>query len=269
MKEMKRIVILPIYNEEKMVVKILEELIDYADIFVIINDGSTDSSRKKIDQWIQGRDDVYFISLEKNKGLAAALKAGFCCVMELLKKNKIREGDIIITIDGDGQHRPEYINNIIDYMERNSFDMVLTQRDFSVYPRYKKLGNRGLSLLASILSGFKYKDIESGFRLMKVRVVTDLLRYYTGYKYSCAQEIGIITALSGYKVSNDYSVKIEYYRSNTTIIDLFINVIFGMIVFLKVKLNFKRALGVRSLYKCEAIMKERISLIKSLDIKGG
>jgi hypothetical protein len=57
---------------------------------------------------------------------------------------------------------------------------------------------------------------------MRARVLPGLLDYFTGWRYSCAQEIAIITALSGFRVDNNFRVKIAYYRPGTTIRDGFI-----------------------------------------------
>lgn len=206
----------------------------------MVNDGSTDLSLTRICSWMGGKKNVYLINLENNRGMAAALEAGFYFVKELLESGKVSEDDIVINIDADGQHRSSYINDVVTLMDSQGYEVLLTRRDFSCYPWSKRYGNRVLSFVGSLLSGFKYNDIESGFRFLKVKTIPEFLKYYTGYKYSCAQELGIITALLKYKVSNDYLVEIEYYRPGAKITDAIFVITFGVWAFVRVKFGLAK-----------------------------
>jgi hypothetical protein len=146
----------------------------------------------------------------------------------------------VVTIDADGQHKPEYISAIRKYMLGKKADVVLTRRNFSVYPVYKILGNRFLSWTNSILSGMQYKDVESGLRLLKVKTLKPILEYYTGVQYSCAQEIALISARSGFKIDNDFRVDIAYYRAGTTVWDGFIVLFLSFITFGRWRLKFSK-----------------------------
>ena len=165
--------------------------------------------------------------------MAGAIKNGFLFVLYLMKINKVDPEDIVVTIDADGQHKPEYISKIVRYMALKKADVVLTRRDFSLYPFYKVVGNRLLTFSNSILSGFKYKDVESGLRFLKVKTLGPILRFYTGVKYSCAQEIALISARTGFKIDNDYLVTIAYYRQGTTIRDGFIVLALSILTFIR------------------------------------
>ena len=61
-----------------------------------------------------------------------------------------------------------------------------------------------------------------GLRFLKVKTLEPILKYYTGVKYSCAQEIALISARSGFDIDNDFEVDIAYYRPGTTMWDGFI-----------------------------------------------
>lgn len=116
----------------------------------------------------------------------------------------------------------------------------MTCRNFSVYPLYKRLGNRFLSWTNSILSGMKYKDVESGLRLLKVKTLKPILEYYTGVQYSCAQEIALLSARSGFKIDNNFQVDIAYYRAGTTIWDGFIVLFLSLITFWRWRLKLSK-----------------------------
>jgi glycosyltransferase involved in cell wall biosynthesis len=216
------IVVLPVYNEAKNLPALLPRLFPTADVLIFVNDGSKDESLKVLKSFAKGRKGSYVVDLPKNSGMAGALKAGFLFTLYLRRLSVVGPEDIVVTIDADGQHKPEYIPKIAQYMARRKADVVLTRRDFSVYPLYKILGNRFLTWTNSILSGVAYRDVESGLRLLKVKTLEPILRYYTGVKYSCAQEIALISARSGFRIDNDFLVEIAYYRPGTTFWDGFI-----------------------------------------------
>lgn len=236
---MKTIAIIPVYNEKKTIISLLEDTYSYVDIIIVINDGSTDLSEKRIVQWTVNHNNVYYLNINKNRGMAIALGMGFYLVCHLMALGTISEEDLIVNIDADAQHDPKDIFGLVDYISKNNLDLVTARRDFSFYPFHKKIGNKLMSLFASLLTWHKYNDVECGYRILRTVIVPNIMQYYTGYRYSCAQELGIIAALLGYKVDNNYAISIQYYRSNTKLKDVFINLFLGLVSFIKVKLNIK------------------------------
>lgn len=239
----KIIVVLPVYNEEKHLIDILARIGPRADYLVCVNDGSRDQSPAILEAFARKRGNCFVIHLPQNSGMAGALKAGFLFTLCLQKEGWVGQEDIVVTIDADGQHKPEYIPALVRYLARKKADVVLTRRDFGVYPRYKIWGNRFLTWTNSILSGMKYNDVESGLRLMKVKTLQPLLSYYTGVKYSCAQEIALISARSGFKIDNDFLVEIAYYRAGTTLWDGFIVLALSFLSFLRWRFGFSTAVS--------------------------
>lgn len=227
----KSIAVIPAYNEEKTLLDILERVKLRVDILVCVNDGSSDNTLQVLKAFDRKHKNFYIVDLAKNTGMAGALKNGFLFVLYLRDRKIVGPEDIVVTIDADGQHKPEYIPEIIRYMVRKKADVVLTCRNFRVYPLYKVLGNRFLTWTNSILSGMKYKDVESGLRLLRVKTLEPVLTYYTGVKYSCAQEIALVSARSGFKIDNDFQVDIAYYRAGTTVWDGFIVLFYSFLAF--------------------------------------
>jgi len=207
---------------------------------VCVNDGSRDNSLEILKTWAHKRKKLFIVNLSMNSGMAGALKTGFLFVLYLAQMGKVGPEDVVVTIDADGQHKPEYIPVIRKYMIRKKVDVVLTCRNFSVYPMYKILGNRFLSWTNSILSGMKYKDVESGLRMLKVKTLKPILEYYTGVKYSCAQEIALISARSGFEIDNDFQVDIAYYRAGTTVWDGFIVLFMSFLTFWRWRLKLSK-----------------------------
>jgi glycosyltransferase involved in cell wall biosynthesis len=233
------VAVIPIYNEAPTVIGVLSEVAKRVDSVIAVDDGSTDDTPRLLRAWARERGHVTLIRLPRNVGMAGALKEGFVTAERMMRKGSLNGRDILINIDADGQHRPEYIPAICERMEKGGWDIVLTRRDFSKYPIYKRLGNRFLSAVARLLSGHPYRDVESGLRFMRARVLPTLLDYFTGWRYSCAQEIAIITALSGFRVDNKFVVRIAYYRPGATIRDGFIVLFMSFYTWLRIRYRRK------------------------------
>jgi glycosyltransferase involved in cell wall biosynthesis len=234
---LKTIVVLPVYNEEKTLENILPRVAKQVDYLVCVNDGSRDKSLSLLRNFAKKRKNTFVVDLPANTGMAGALKQGFLFVLYLAGKKLVGPADIVVTIDADGQHKPEYIPGLVRYMTARKADVVLTRRDFSVYPIYKIWGNRFLTWTNSILSGQKYRDVESGLRLLRVKTLEPILGYYQGVKYSCAQEIALISARSGFKIDNEFEVEVPLYRAGTTVWDGFI--VLGMSLYVFTRWLFK------------------------------
>lgn len=236
--------VVPIFNEARTLENILGRIYPRADILICVNDGSADDSLGIMRRFAAKRRNVFIVNLPANRGMAGALRQGFLFVLLLQDKRIVREEDIVVTIDADGQHKPEYIPEIIHYMARKNADVVLTRRNFSLYPAYKIVGNRFLTWTNSLLSGMKYHDVESGLRFLKVKVLRPILEYYTGVRYSCAQEIALLSARAGFRIDNEFKVDIAYYRPGTTVWDGFIVLFMSLLAFgrrllhLKSEINF-------------------------------
>jgi glycosyltransferase involved in cell wall biosynthesis len=233
----KRIAIIPIFNEESTLARVLDDVSSYVDQLIVVNDGSRDRSLERIRRWKEERDGVILLHHTENLGMAQALKSGFLYAEKLRVEGVIQGDDILINLDADGQHPVEEIPAAAQVMLDKDLDILLVSRDFSVYPLYKVWGNRLLTALARIVSGFPYQDVESGFRFIRARCLPNILKYYTGWKYSCAQEVAIITALHRLKIRNDHPVKINYYRPGTTFLDGFAVLVMSIVAFLRVKMD--------------------------------
>jgi len=234
-----KILVMPQYNEERTVIGVLESASRYVDYVVVVNDGSTDSSPGLIKNWMDRRQGVFLINMSCNRGMSGALLAGFCHVYRMLEDSRVMPDDVVINIDADGQHRPEEIPRMIEAMTSKKVDVLLARRDLSGYPLYKRIGNRCLSVFASAVSGFHYNDVECGFRFMRAGVIPGLLKFFTGKRYGCAQEIAIITALLGLKIDNEEPASITHYRPGARMRDGLTNVAMGLLAFLRVKLGIE------------------------------
>lgn len=253
---MRKIALLPVYNEESTLVSVLDPIFSQVDMLVVVDDGSTDASLRLALEWAQERPRAVVLPLAKNHGMSAALREGFAYLETLLANRKLDPEDLLLTLDADGQHDWRAILGLCEHVETGAFDVALTCRDFALYPVHKRLGNRLMTLWGRLWSGFAYKDVESGFRAMRLKVLPELLDYYTGYRYSCAQEIAILTARLGFKVDNRFKTTIRHYRSQTSMRDVVINASLGFLAFTRWALGRKthnRAAAARGAASKEAL----------------
>ncbi len=241
----KSVLVIPQFNEERTILDVLERAYPYADLIVVVDDGSTDNSGSLVREWSADHPNVVLLALRENQGMSGALLTGFAYVLGLLRQGLLAKDDIVVNIDADGQHLPEEIPQAMAAMAGKRVDVLLGRRDLTGYPWFKLIGNWGLSVWASLLSGYRYYDVECGFRLMRVEVVADLLQYFLGRRYGCAQEIGIITARRGWKVDNRFPTRILYYRPGARVRDGVTNLRMGFMAFVRVLFGIRFRLDER------------------------
>lgn len=234
---MLKIAVVPIYNEAKNLQRVLEAFGARMDITIAVNDGSKDASSSILARWIARQPHAYVIDNDLNRGKAAALKDGLTLATLLQDDGMLAPDDLLFTFDADGQHTVDSIDQLAERTASKGLDMLLTRRDFSHYPRFKRIGNWGLSMFASVLGGYRYRDVECGLRVIRVGRVAELLSYYNGYKYSCEQELGIIAAKLGYRIDNSFLVSVPYYRAGTKVPDGLINISLGFLAWVRLLLR--------------------------------
>lgn len=160
----KVLVIIPAYNEEQNIEMVVEELttkhpeLDY----VVINDGSTDNTAG-----ICREKGYNLVNLPVNLGLAGCFQTGM--------KYAYQKGySYAIQFDGDGQHRPEYIEGMRRKMEEG-YDLVIGSRfvdkpkDFSI----RMIGSRLIACAIRLTTGVKVTDPTSGMRMFNKEMIKE------------------------------------------------------------------------------------------------
>jgi len=147
------------------------------DEYLIYDDGSTDDT---IAAAKEAGAIVY--SHPYNMGNGAAVKSGI----------RIASGEVLVFMDGDGQHNPEDIGKMLEYFPE--YDMVVGARPKGKQVSlFRGFGNRMLNWLASYVAKFQVQDLTSGFRAVKAEIAYNLLYLLpNSYSYPTTITLGVL-----------------------------------------------------------------------------
>jgi glycosyltransferase involved in cell wall biosynthesis len=220
----RRIAVVPAYNEEPTVATVLDKLSHQVDELVVVDDGSTDDTRAQIEAWLPGHDHCRMLSFDENQGMSAAYHLAFVDLRRRLAAGELDADDLVFTVDADGQHDLDVLDDLHRRTVEEHLDALLVRRDLSTYPRFKQVGNGLLSAWATLwAAGTRLHDVESGYRIFRLGALADALTYYRGHKYSETVEVAVVMSRLGYRVRNDIVVPVPVYRSRTRMVDVFID----------------------------------------------
>lgn len=167
------------YNEEKNIVSVIKNIrqqvrVDYK--IIIVNDGSTDGTKQKIEE--NKDNDIILINHNKNLGLGVALKTGLSFLSNVITKK-----DAVITLDADNTH-PVMLSNIMVENFSKGYDIVIASRycrgsaQYGV-PLYRKFISYTALVIFKIVFPYKgIKDYTSGYRLYSGSILRKLFGYY-------------------------------------------------------------------------------------------
>ena len=173
---MKKIsIIVPVYNEEKTLVSILDKLVKL-DLgmekeIIIVDDGSKDNSPQIIRDYIKENSKLKklkFKSYQKeNGGKGSAIKKGF----------ELATGDIVTIQDADQEYDPEDYKKLIKPIVRGEYSVVYGSRFLRKHkPKYKIYfwGNKFLTLITAILYKSRITDMETCYKVFKKEIVKNI-----------------------------------------------------------------------------------------------
>ncbi len=155
-------VIIPIFNEEKTLLEIIDRVrrVDLPMEIIVVDDFSTDNSRSLL----QKVEDIRMICHSRNMGKGAAIRTGLQHI----------KGDIVIIQDGDLEYDPRDFPLLLKPIVNDEADVVYGSRFLGKMEgmRFQNyVGNKVLTRLTSLLYGARITDMETCYKMMRVSVI--------------------------------------------------------------------------------------------------
>jgi glycosyltransferase involved in cell wall biosynthesis len=170
---MKTVAVVPCYNEQNVISSVVEQLLLYVSTVIVVDDGSSDLtalSAKNAGATV--------IQHMINCGAGAATMTG-------IHAARLLHPDIIIILDGDGQHSPADIPQLIECQRNTEADIVFTNR-FGIkntIPYIRKVYNFIGNMLTFFATGMYVPDSQSGFKLLAKRAIAEIDLQMSGYEF--------------------------------------------------------------------------------------
>jgi glycosyltransferase involved in cell wall biosynthesis len=176
---MKLTIVIPAYNEEKTLGKVIEQIPKEIDSItnlkiIVVDDGSTDKTSE-----IAKKHGAEVYSFTKNRGLAKAISKSFSLSIQ-------NNSDFMIILDADNQYDPSEIPLLLKPVLENKADIVLGDRQVKTLdhmPIQKRIGNQISSKVLSSLIGLNIKDAQTGFRAFNKEAL-EKLQIFPNYTYT-------------------------------------------------------------------------------------
>jgi len=183
-------IIIPAYNEEGSIAKLLPSLNFPPQDIIVVDDGSIDNTFSESQSF-----GVHVIRHEKNEGKGMAHRTGF----NFASKEEARW---VITMDADGQHSPKDIPKFIKAIKEKKGDMIIGEREVTIrtMPFLRFLTNLWTSFVVSILGGKRAKDAQSGFRAISKEIFTSIS--LSTNNFQTESEIIIKAARRGFRITS-------------------------------------------------------------------
>lgn len=196
-------VVMPVYNEAGTVVEIAEKVLQQPCVkeLVMVNDASTDGSRKILDELGERFENVRVFHHEFNLGKGAALRTGF----------QHAEGPYVIIQDADLEYDPEEYPLLLNPVLQDKADVVYGSRFLGASAHrvlyfWHSVGNRFLTLLSNMFSDLNLTDMETCYKLFRKTVLEQVSIKENRFGF----EVEITSKISRMKL-RIYEVGISYY----------------------------------------------------------
>jgi glycosyltransferase involved in cell wall biosynthesis len=204
-------VVVPAYNEERLIARVLDTMPAFVDKIVVIDDCSTDRTASIVRAYVEAKPErVHFLVHTKNQGVGGAISTGY-------KWCRDQELDAIAVMAGDAQMDPGDLPSLLDPVVADEVDYAKGNRLISgeawkKIPRVRYLGNAILSLLTKIASGYWH--------------ITDSQTGYTAANLKVLKSLNLDDIYKRYGMPNDMLVKLNIY--NFRVCDVEIKPIYGI-----------------------------------------
>jgi glycosyltransferase involved in cell wall biosynthesis len=177
------VAVIPAYNEGRSIGSVVLLAQKYADRVIVVDDGSADATAE-----IAGAAGATVVQHLENAGKGVALNTGFQVAAEL-------GADVVVTIDGDGQHLPEELPMVAGPVLEGRADIVVGSRYLeqrSDVPRAQIWGHQVFNFITNRSSGVSVTDSQSGFRAFSSRAVRTIA--FSSHGFSVESEMQFLAS---------------------------------------------------------------------------
>lgn len=168
----KLVVVVPAFNEERSIGSVILKAHKYADIVLVVDDGSTDATAE-----IAEAAGAVVLRHEQNLGKGTALATGLYGAQK-------HNPSIVVTLDADGQHLPEEVACVAAPILKGQADIVVGSRYLepkSRVPFHRILGHHVFNFITNQMSGVSLTDSQSGFRAFSPRALHAMSFHSAGF----------------------------------------------------------------------------------------
>ncbi|MBE9474392.1 MAG: glycosyltransferase family 2 protein, partial [Chloroflexi bacterium] len=186
---LKLVVVIPAYNEARFIGSTVLKALDFTDYVLVVDDGSDDETAR-----IAEAAGASVVRHECNLGKGAALNSG-------LRECRQLGAQCVVTLDADGQHLPEEMQQVLAPILEESADLVIGSRYLEIgnqVPRHRIWGHRAFNLLTKWGSGVQVSDSQSGYRAFSARALEAI--YFTSQGFSVESEMQFLAREKELKV---------------------------------------------------------------------
>lgn len=194
-------IIIPVYNEENTISELLTKVFrkplpGWVKEIIVVDDGSTDFTRKILKHWEKK---IHVIYKDRNEGKGSAVTIGF----------KQATGDIILIQDADLEYSPDNYPILLQPFENNHVDVVYGSRflgsHLSTMFIYAQ-GNKFVTMVTNILFNTNITDMETGYKVFRKRVLEGVI--IKAKRFDVEPELTAKVLKKGYQI---YEVPITYF----------------------------------------------------------
>jgi len=181
----------PAFNEENVIGDVVKKSLEFVDYVVVYDDGSSDKTSE-----IAENAGAYVIRNSQNKGKGHALQS-------LFKYARHQNSEVIVTMDGDGQFKPDEIPKLCRPILDDGQDLVIGYRfdNNDEMPKYREIGNKMLDRISSLATKLPFKDTQSGFRAYSKNAIQSIT--FSSKGFGADSEILINAHEKGLKITEE------------------------------------------------------------------
>ncbi|HXR49934.1 MAG TPA: glycosyltransferase family 2 protein [Verrucomicrobiae bacterium] len=215
-KKLRVAVVIPAYNEEKLIAKTVTTLPDSIDYIIVVNDASTDNTLQVLKHLANEDDRLHVLDNERNKGVGGSLIRGF--------KFALSDTDVeaIGIAAGDAQCDPAYIEPMLDELIKHDLDYIKANRFFhrdalKAMPAYRQIGNIFISLLTKFSTGYySISDTQNSYGFFTRSILEQVNFDFVKERYDYENTMLIALSIAGAKLK-DHPVPAIYGDEVSTI----------------------------------------------------